>query len=409
MSYIDLNYKPTGDDVICRFFVEPEKNSPIEKACENIAAESSIGTWTELSTMDPGIFERLGPHVFEIDKKSGEVYIAYPSGLFEPGNKPEIISSIAGNIFGMKALENLRLIDVEFPENIVKSFPGPRFGIKGVRGILGEKERPLVGTIIKPKLGLNPEKHAQVAYESWTGGCDIVKDDENLTSQKFNPFEDRIQKTLEARDKAEEETGEKKIYMPNISAETDEMLRRMDFVRENNGRYVMVDIVTVGFSGLQTVRKKNPGLVIHAHRAMHAAFTRNKKHGISMLVLAKLARLIGVDQLHIGTVVGKMEGGRREVTEIKNAIVREWYGMKDTFPVCSGGLHPGSVPRLVEILGKDIIIQAGGGVHGHPDGTKAGARAMRQAVDAAVDGIPLKKYAGKHNELQKAVDKWGEG
>lgn len=407
MPYIDLSYKPTENDLICKFFVEPEENSSIEKACENIAAESSIGTWTELFTMEPEIYKKLGPHVFEIDTSSGEVLIAYPSDLFELGNIPEILSSIAGNIFGMKAVENLRLRDVEFPEKIVKSFLGPRFGIHGVRKLLGIQKRPLVGTIIKPKLGLNSEKHARVAYESWLGGCDIVKDDENLTNQVFNPFKERVLKTLEMRDKAEKETGERKIYMPNISAETEEMIERAEFVKENGGRYVMVDIVTVGFSALQTLRNKNLDLVIHAHRAMHAAFTRNKKHGISMLVLAKLSRLIGADQIHIGTVVGKMEGPKEEVMEIKNAIVGEWYGLKRTFPVCSGGLHPGLVPKLVEILGNDIIIQAGGGVHGHPEGSKAGAKAMRQSVDAVMDCIPLEEYAKKHKELQTALDKWG--
>ncbi len=406
-AYINLRYKPSRNDLIAKFYVEPARGATLRDACENIAAESSIGTWTELKTMEPEILGRLSPSVFRINGGSNEIKIAYPSLLFEEGNIPEIMSSIAGNIFGMKAVKNLRLLDVEFPERLARSFPGPRFGIHGVRKILGERKRPLVGTIIKPKLGLNSEKHAHIAYESWVGGCDIVKDDENLTNQVFNPFEERVLRVLETRDKAEEETGEKKIYMPNISAETEEMLRRAEFVRENGGRYVMVDIVTVGFSALQTLRNKNLGLVIHAHRAMHAAFTRNKKHGISMLVLAKISRLIGVDQLHIGTVVGKMEGPREEVVEIKDAITRKWYDIKDVFPVCSGGLHPGLVPELIEILGNNIIIQAGGGVHGHPDGSKAGAKAMRQAVNAAMQAIPLEEYAEKNPELKAALDKWG--
>ncbi len=407
MTYIDLEYNPTGNDLVCKFFVEPHGNHSIEDACEDIAAESSIGTWTDVSTMEQGIFERLGPHVFRIDKGSGEVLLAYPSELFEPNNMPQILSSVAGNIFGMKAVDNLRLIDIELPEKLVKSFQGPLYGIEGIRKLLDVKNRPLVGTIVKPKLGLGYKKHAEVAYESWVGGCDIVKDDENLTNQAFNPFKERIIETLKMRDQAEEETGEKKIYMPNISAETDEMVRRAHFVKENNGRYIMVDIVTVGFSGLQSIREKNPGLVIHAHRAMHAAFTRNKKQGISMLVLAKLARIIGVDQIHIGTAVGKMEGGRREVTQIRDAIVGDLYGLKTTFPVSSGGLHPGHIPPLVDIMGGDVIIQAGGGVHGHPEGTQKGAVAMRQALDATMQKIPLKEYAKTHAELNLAIQKWG--
>ncbi|MBN2015060.1 MAG: type III ribulose-bisphosphate carboxylase [Candidatus Altiarchaeota archaeon] len=404
MSFIDLNYRPSSSDLVCRFFVEPSPGSSIESACEDIAAESSIGTWTDISTMDSGIGEKLGPHVFEIDK--GMVSIAYPSDLFEAENMPCILSSVAGNIFGMKAVENLRLVDVFFPKKLARSFPGPEFGIYGVRGLLGVRKRPLVGTIIKPKLGLPSGRHAEVAYESWVGGCDIVKDDENLTSQRFNPFEERVLKTLEARDRAEEESGEGKVYMPNVSSETGEMLRRAEFVRDHGGRYVMVDIVTVGFSGLQALIKADLGLVIHGHRAMHAAFTRNKKHGISMLVLAKLSRLVGVDQLHIGTGVGKMEGPRQEVLGIRDAIVGSFFDLKPVFPVSSGGLHPGLVPPLVELMGCDVIIQAGGGVHGHPQGTRNGAVAMRQAVDAVMENISLQEYAGSHPELKAALEKW---
>ncbi len=138
--------------------------------------------------MDQRIAERLKPNIFSLSKKRKTIKIAYPVELFEAGNMPCILSSIAGNIFGMKAVKNLRLEDISFPEKIVKSFKGPKFGINGVRKVLKVRKRPLVGTIIKPKVGLNPDKHAKVAYEAWVGGCDIVKDDENLTNQKFNPF-----------------------------------------------------------------------------------------------------------------------------------------------------------------------------------------------------------------------------
>jgi len=407
MNYIDFDYSPGKDDLVCRFYIEPEKGCSIEEACENVAKESSIGTWTDIVTMEPEIARKLKPSVFEIDREKNEMKIAYPSELFEKRNMPQILSSIAGNIFGMKTVENLRLVDVEFPENLAKSFKGPEFGISGVRKILRIEERPLVGTIIKPKVGLSPEKHAKVAYEAWIGGCDIVKDDENLTNQGFNRFEARLEKTLKARDRAEEETGERKVYMPNVTAETKNMLKRAKLVRDSGGRYIMVDIITVGFSALQSLRDLNLKLVIHAHRAMHAALTRNKKHGISMLTIAKLARIIGVDQLHIGTVVGKMEGPEEEVVAIRNAITEEFFGFKSVFPVSSGGLHPGLVPELVEILGKDIIIQSGGGVHGHPDGTVKGAMAMRQAVDAVMEGIGLEEYAMSHGELRRALEKWG--
>jgi len=332
--------------------------------------------------------------------------IAYPIELFEQGNMPNILSSVAGNVFGLKALKNLRLNDVELPAELVKSFKGPKFGIDGIRKLLKVPERPLVGTIIKPKLGLKTVDHARVAYEAWAGGCDVVKDDENLSSQRFNPFEERIVKTLESRDKAEEETGERKVYMANITAETETMLKRAEYVLDHGGEYVMVDILTCGFSALQTLRDQNFKLVIHAHRAGHAAFTKDQKHGIAMRAIAKVARIIGVDQLHVGTVVGKMSETKEEVLENIYALKMEMAGIKPVLPVASGGLHPKLVPALMATFGKDFVIQAGGGIHGHTDGTFAGATAMRQAVDATLKGISLKEYAKTHKELRVAMQLW---
>jgi ribulose-bisphosphate carboxylase large chain len=418
MPYIDLDYVP-DDDLLVLFYLEPAGGVSFEKAVEHVTAESSIGTWTDVATMKPEVRDRLQPHVYWMSKEKGLVKIAYPIELFELNNIPQLLSSIAGNIYGMKAVENLRLLDVGLPEQLVKSFKGPRYGIPGVRELLDVRERPLVGTIIKPKVGLSAREHAEVAFDSWVGGCDIVKDDENLTDQPFNRFEERVVETLDKRDKACSETGEEKVYMPNITAETVEMLRRMEFVRDHAGKYVMLDVVTLGFSAVQTVRNQDLSLVLHAHRAMHGALTRNKKHGITMLALAKLYRLIGVDQLHIGTAVGKMEGPASEVMNIRDEITldavgggddwlpQKWYGIKPVFPVCSGGLHAGLVDGLFDLMGGDIIIQAGGGVHGHPDGTVAGAKSMRQAVDAVLANVPLLEYAGEHVELRRALEKFG--
>ena len=417
MSYIDLKYKPDKNDLVCLFRIGPEKGVSIKKAAEHVAGESSIGTWTHVKTMKPRI-KKLGAKVFEI--KGNYVKIAYPLDLFELGNMSQILSSIAGNIFGMKAIENLRLEDIDWSDELVKSFKGPLYGIKGVRKLLRIPKRPLCGTIIKPKLGLNEKEHAKVAYEAWIGGVDIVKDDENLSDLRFNRFEKRVIETLKMRDKAEKETGERKMYMPNITAETNEMLSRAEFVREQGGEYAMVDIITVGWSGLQTLRDVNDHLklVLHAHRSGHAAFTRNKKHGISMVVVGDIARLIGLDQLHIGTIIGKMEGVKEEIftieEEIEKKIIREhghflaedWLNIKPVFAVCSGGLHPGLVPYLVKTLGNDIIIQAGGGIHGHKLGTRAGAKAMRQAVDATLNNISLKEYSKNHKELKVALQQW---
>lgn len=402
INFVDLEYKPRGGDVICEFYVEPEGTS-VKEAAGGVAAESSIGTWTELTT-EKEYVKALAARVFEIN--GNIVKIAYPTSLFEYGNMPNILSSVAGNIFGLRTLRNLRLRDINLPSKLIRSFKGPKFGVEGVRKLFKVYDRPLVGTIIKPKLGLRTEDHARVAYEAWVGGCDIVKDDENLSSQSFNKFEERISKTLESRDKAEGETGEKKVYMANITAETNEMLRRAEYMLSKGGEYVMVDILTCGFAALQTLREKDFNLVIHGHRAGHAAFTKNPKHGISMRVIAKIARIIGVDQLHVGTIVGKMYETREEVKENVEALKMDMAELKQCLPVASGGLHPGLVPALIEFFGKDFVIQAGGGIHGHKEGTIAGAKAMRQAVDAAMKGIPLHEYAKTRRELKTALQTW---
>ena len=402
IDFVDLTYQPKETDLTCTFQVDPEGIS-LKEAAGAVAAESSVGTWTELTTEKPYV-KRLAAKVYSIE--GNVVKIAYPAELFEPSNMPNILSSVAGNVFGLKALRNLRLLNIEFPKQLVASFKGPAFGIAGIRKLLKVPKRPLVGTIIKPKLGLETKDHAKVAYNAWLGGCDIVKDDENLSSQTFNPFETRLVQTLESRDKAQNETNERKVYMINITAETDVMEQRAQAVFDQGGEYVMVDILTCGWSALQTLRDQNFNLVIHAHRAGHAAFTKSQVHGIAMKPVASVARIIGVDQLHVGTVVGKMSETKAEVVKNISACKGKLGGLKPVLPVASGGLHPRLVPALLETFGNDVVLQAGGGIHGHPDGTVAGAKAMRQAVDAALYGKTLEEYAKTHQELAAALKQW---
>ncbi|MFX1593224.1 MAG: type III ribulose-bisphosphate carboxylase [Promethearchaeota archaeon] len=423
VHYVNLDYKPDDNDLIAMYYVEKAPQCrDLEQACEEIAKESSIGTWTEIATLSADIAKRLKPSVFYIDPNNNIVKIAYTKELFEAENLPQILSAIAGNIFGMKVLKHLRLLDISFPKDIVERYRGPNFGIEGIRKLTKIEKRPLLGTIVKPKVGLNEIEHANVCSQAWSGGLDIVKDDENLTNMVFNKFEKRIEETLKIRDKVEIEVGEKKIYMPNITAPLTTMKKRADFVIDHGGEYIMLDILTVGFSALQEIRDylDDKNVVIHAHRAMHAAITRNQKHGMTMLALAKLMRLIGMDQLHTGTIVGKMEGERQEVIETNRIITEQkitgnnltildqkWFNFKPTLPVASGGLSPLHIPELIELLGKDMVYQFGGGCHGHPDGTNAGAKAIKQALSATLKGYELKEYAKMHSELAKAIKKWG--
>jgi ribulose-bisphosphate carboxylase large chain len=423
VHYVNLDYKPNDDDLIAMYYVEKSSEcKDLEQACEEIAKESSIGTWTKIATLSADIAKRLKPSAFYIDGENNIVKIAYTKELFEADNLPQILSAIAGNIFGMKVLKYLRLLDISFPRSIISTYKGPKFGINGIRKLTKIENRPLLGTIVKPKVGLNEIEHANICGQAWGGGLDIVKDDENLTSMSFNQFEKRIKETLRIRDNVENETGEKKIYMPNITAPLTTMKNRADFVIKHGGEYIMLDILTVGFSALQEIRDylEDKDVVIHAHRAMHGAITRNKKHGMTMLILAKLMRLIGMDQLHTGTVVGKMEGGKQEVLEINKVLTeskivtnnltmldQDWHNIKPTLPVASGGLSPLHIPELMEILGKDMVYQFGGGCHGHPNGTEAGARAIRQAISSVQGGYSLEEYAKDHDELARAIEKWG--
>ncbi len=420
LEFIDKKYKPKEDDLIAYYYYEPNRMSNVE-CIGRIASESSIGTWTTLSTLTKKIYE-MRARAYWYDKNY--VKIAYPLILWEEGSVPQLLSGIAGNIFGMKAVKNLRLIDATLPRKYIRHFKGPNYGQRAIKKIFKRKHGPIVATVPKPKIGMTSEQHAKVAYEAWTGGVDCVKDDENLSSQRFNRFEKRVALLAKMRDKAEKETGEIKDAFINTTAPNlKELERRIRLIHDHGFKYFMIDIITSGFTAVQTASElaHDLDMAIHGHRAMHASFTKHRKHGISMLFIAKLARLIGVDNLHIGTVVGKLDSPKEEVLAMKELLIekqvseipelrlsQEWGRILPALPVASGGLHPGILPELFRIYGTmDIGIQVGGGIHGHPKGTHAGALAVSQALEAIREGISLREMAEKHEELKLALEKWG--
>ena len=418
-EFVDLSYKPKKTDLRVLFYFEPEKGMSVKEAIGRIASESSTGTWTTLFTL-PSRMKGLMATAYKIE--GNFVYVAYPLGLWEAGNMPQLLSGIAGNIFGMKALKNLRLVDVSLPKEYLKGFQGPNLGIQGLRKYFKVYDRPLTGAVPKPKVGFSAEEHAKIGYETWLGGFDLVKDDENLTSQSFNNFYKRVSLMTKLRDRAEKETGEVKDALLNITAETKEMEKRAKFLHEHGWKYAMIDVVVCGTAATQTLRKTlgDYGMAIHAHRAMHASFDRNPRHGISMQFLAKTMRMIGVDQIHSGTAVGKLVGSREEVTAIADTLrearvapkkgfllEQNWGNTKPAFPVSSGGVHPGLIPDEMDIYGKDIVLLVSGGIHGHPHGTRAGAKATMQALEATKKKISLEEFAKKNKELREALEKWG--
>jgi ribulose-bisphosphate carboxylase large chain len=399
--------------IIATYYVESDLG--MVEAGARIAAEESIGTWTDIKTVTAWAKENLAAKVFYYaGEKSGKVSIAFPLQLFDldTGGLPNILSIVAGNLFGLGSLRNVRLLDLDFPKEAVAAFPGPKFGMEGVRSILGTlgNRRPHIGTIVKPKVGLTPHETAQVVYDAAMGGVDFVKDDETLTNQKFCPLDDRVSAVMTALDKATAETGRKFLYAVNVTSKFDKVMELAERALAHGANTLMIDALTSGLSTVQRLAE-DPSIKVplHIHRTMHGALTRNPRHGIHMLALAKLLRLAGGDQLHTGTAVGKMDHDLSDLRGINSFLTSEWFDMKTVFPVASGGVYPGILGENLRKLGTDIMINAGGGIHGHPLGTMAGAQAMRQALDAYLEGIPPEVYAESHPELRMALEKWGRG
>jgi len=409
MSYVDLGMQPDPESyVLSQYLVESVL--PLTEAGKRIAEEESVGSWTEVTTMTSSIFDRLAAKVYRVDEALGSVFIAYPTELFEEGNLYQWLSVVAGNLFGLSSLKNVRLTDVSVPNRLLKSFSGPKFGIEGVRGIVGTSRdrRPHIGCIFKPKVGLSPEEMADLAYQVGKNGVDFLKDDETLTDQTFCPLEDRVSLVSEALDRVYQETQRKVIYSSNITCGLSDFMDRADVAIENGATALMVDAMV---SGLECVRMlaEDPSVTvpIHVHRTMHAAFTRNPKHGIAFPVMALLTRIAGGDQLHVGTAgIGKMESEEPEVRRSISTLTSGLPNLRTVFPVASGGIHPGLVPPLIEAMGKDVVINAGAGIWGHPDGGASGAKAMKEAVDAAMSGVQLQEYAQNHPALKRALDLW---
>ena len=327
--------------------------------------------------------------------------IAYDLDLFEEGSIANLTSSIIGNVFGFKALKSLRLEDMRIPPHYVKTFQGPAHGIVMEREYLNKYGRPLLGATTKPKLGLSARNYGRVVYEALRGGLDFTKDDENINSQPFMRWRDRFLFTMEAVNRAQAETGEIKGHYLNVTAATmEDMYERADFARDLGSIVVMIDL-TVGYTAIQSMAnwaRKN-GVLLHLHRAGHGTYTRQKNHGVNFRVIAKWMRLAGVDHIHAGTVVGKLEGDPNAVAGYYDTLRlrprardpvkglyfdQDWASMAGTMPVASGGIHAGQMHQLLDHLGEDVILQFGGGTIGHPMGIAAGATANRVALEAMI-------------------------
>ena len=433
----DENYIITYLDIELADGIGMEKFEDVVAGC---AAESSTGTWTQVySGRDSGvgIANKLKAVAFDLDPKTKTFKIAYKKELFETDNMSGILAGVVGNIDGMKMLKAFRCLDIRFPREIIQAFPGPQFGIDGIREQMQIERGPLLCTVPKPKVGRTAKEQAKLAeilFTAANGEFQGIKDDENLTSLYFNKFDERCELVLKVQRDIEQKSGKKKFYLCNIThSDLDVMLQRADKIKAHGGRWMMIDLVTTGFSAVATMRKKSPGLAIHAHRAMHSLFDRESGPGVydkgeikdfslSMVVIAKLMRMLGVDSLHGGTPSGKMENYgepklirdalQLDITpESSMTLGQNWYGMKPVWHTASGGLHPGTMPEVLQQLGEDIILQAGGGVLGHPWGIEAGVEAAVQARDVALGRGDLQQWIKDNPDsaLAKASYHWGFG
>ena len=440
-----------GEYMLAAFFIKPGGSLNILQACCEVAAESSTGTNFLVNTETPFARE-MNALVYNLDVEKNLVWIAYPWRLFDRGgNVQNILTYLIGNVLGMKEVAALKLLDVWFPPTMLDQYDGPSTTLDDMRKYLNVYKRPILGTIIKPKMGLTSSEYAEACYDFWVGGGDFVKNDEPQANQDFCPYDKMVKFVKEAMDKAVKETGQKKVHSFNVSAaDFKTMIERCEMIESagfEKGSYAfLIDGITAGWMAVQTLRRMYPDVFIHFHRAGHGAFTRPENPiGMSVLALSKFARLAGASGIHTGTAgVGKMAGTPTEditaamgilklaaqghifhqswstVSEKDEDIIRliqedeaqhvileddSWRGMKKCTPIISGGLNPTLLKPFIDIMGGvDFITTMGAGCHAHPKGTQAGTRALVQACDAYLKGISIEDYAKDKPELAEAIE-----
>ena len=406
-----------------RYFVE--SSVPSEKVAEVIAGEQSSGTFMALPGESEQLKARSRARVVRIDAlppvleptlssafvarrpHSGVFYraqieIAFPIDNVGP-NLPSLLATIAGNLFELGEVTGLRLLDIDLPPTYAGAFGGPAFSVAGTRRLANIFGRPLIGTIIKPSVGLTAHQTAELVDSLCAAGIDFIKDDELNADAPYAPFEQRLQAVMPVLHRHAERLGRMPMYAFNISGSIDEMLRRQDAVLQAGGSCVMVSTNWVGFAGVAHLRR-HAQLPIHGHRNGWGAFTRHPALGFAFEAYQKLWRLAGVDHLHVNGIRSKFWEGDESVIDSARACLAPFAGVAPLMPVFSSGQWAGQAPDLYAQLGStDLMHLAGGGIIGHPDGIAAGVASMREGWEAAVAGIGLETYAQTHPALRAAL------
>lgn len=395
------------------------------QAAEIMAGEQSSGTFRSVPAETPELKLRAAARIEQLEALEPVTTPTLP-GAMQPKDKqiwqralvtlswpldnigpslPNLITTIAGNLFELQPLSGIRLLDLRLPTAFAERYAGPKFGIQGTRALAGVPERPLIGTIIKPSVGLSAEATGALVTDLCAGGIDFIKDDELQADGPSCPFEDRVKSTMRAVNAAADKTGKKAMVAFNLTGETDEMRRRHDLVRDCGGTCVMVNLTGVGMSGMIDIGRHTE-MPIHAHRAGWGALTRDPLLGWSYPAWSKLWRLAGADHMHVN-------GFDNKFTESNESVAASVASLKDPLfgnspmcavPVFSSGQTVRQAAATLNAAGSpDVLVTAGGGIIAHPDGVTEGVKAMRQAYDAAMQGVDVDVYAKEYHELTAAL------
>ena len=419
-----------GARVRARYWIETAR--PLEAAAATMAGEQSTGTFVRVAGETDALRERFAARVESLTPlgetdvpslpgawqpsgghgrwRTAEVTLSWPLHNFGV-SLPNLLATVAGNLWELNALSGMRLLDLTLPADFLAAYPGPQFGVPGTRELSGVHGRPLIGTIIKPSVGLSPAETAARVAELAAAGIDFIKDDELQADGPHCPFEARFSAVMQVLREHAERTGQRVLYAVNITGEIDQMLRRHERVVAEGGNCVMVSLHSVGLAGLTALRAQCQ-VPIHGHRNGWGLLGRSPALGVSFPAWQKLWRLAGIDHVHVNGLDNKFCESNDSVIASARECLTPMFAPPSPgcqiMPVFSSGQTACQVPGTWQALGSvDLIHACGGGIIGHPGGAAAGVRSLRQAWEAAVAGVSLNEYAREHRELAEALERFG--
>ena len=396
------------------------------RAAEVIAGEQSSGTFVALATETPELKARSGARVEKLEILGHSSTPSLPGGMTSQrytqcrlelswplentgASLPNLMSTVAGNLFELRQVSGLRLTGLQLPKAFVDAYPGPAFGIEGTRRLSGVTHGPLIGTIIKPSIGLSVEETVQQVRELVAGGIDFIKDDELQADGGRCPFDERVRAVMQVVNDHADRTGKKVMVAFNLTGDLDQMRRRHDLVLAEGGSCVMAVLNSIGLVGLQELRR-HAQLPIHAHRAGWGYLTRSPQLGWDYAPWQQLWRLAGADHMHVNGLGNKFSEPDDSVITAARSVLQPVVAgadMVSTMPVFSSGQTGLQAADTYAAIGcADLIHTAGGGIFGHPQGVAAGVEALREAWVAAIEGVPLAQHARNNKALQAALGFW---